>query len=294
MSEKLELKPGNIVKLTAVRSNDLGVFLDARTGRTGDDILLHKAQQTREVTVGEEVEVYLYSDPKGRLTASMNLPQMKEGQVAYVMVINNSKDGAFVDIGAERGIFLPFTEMRGRPRKGDKIWVKLYRDKSGRPAVTMKVEDDLRKAAKPAENVKPGDLVTGSVYNETEQGVFIFTKERNIALLHQLEIINPPKIGEELTVRVTYVREDGRLNVTQRPLKQEAIDDDAEVIMAMLKARSGQIPYSDASAPEIIKEKFKMSKSAFKRAVGRLLKAGLVRQEDGWLYLIEDIPDGHK
>lgn len=75
------LNQGNIVKLTAVRSSDPGVFLDAGTGRTGDDILLHKAQQTRAVAVGEQVEVYLYNNPKDRLTASMNLPQMKEGRL---------------------------------------------------------------------------------------------------------------------------------------------------------------------------------------------------------------------
>ncbi|ETJ35235.1 hypothetical protein Q604_UNBC10374G0001, partial [human gut metagenome] len=41
---------------------------------TNDDILLHKDQQTSPVAIGDEVEVFLYRDPKGRLTASMRFP----------------------------------------------------------------------------------------------------------------------------------------------------------------------------------------------------------------------------
>ena len=145
MATTTRLKPGNVATLKVARASELGAFLDAGTGNTSDDILLHKVQQTHEVAVGEELAVYLYLDPKGRLTASMKLPQMQEGQVARAEVINTTKDGAFVDIGAERGVFMPFAGMRGAVKRGEKVWVKLYRDKSGRPAVTMEVEEELAK-----------------------------------------------------------------------------------------------------------------------------------------------------
>ena len=280
------LKPGNVVTLKAARINELGAFLDAGTGNTNDDILLHKAQQSREIVVGDEVKVYLYSDPKNRLAASMRLPQMKEGQVARVTVINTSKDGAFVDIGAERGVFMPYAGMRGAVRKGDKVWVKLYEDKSGRPAVSMEVEDELRRASKPATDAKVGDTVIASVYNYNEQGAFLFTKERYIAFMHNDEMTTRPKVGEEITARITYIREDERINVSMRPLKQEAIDIDADKILALLNTRSGKMPYSDDTPPEIIKEKFDISKAAFKRALGRLIKAGMIEQREGWTYLL--------
>ncbi|SDE72809.1 CvfB family protein [Sporomusa acidovorans] len=282
---KHNYKPGDVVELTAVRKSDLGVFLDAGTGRTNDDILLHKAQQTEEIAVGQTVKVYLYKDPKGRLTASMRLPQMQEGQVARVEVINTTRDGAFVNIGAERGVFMPHAGRRGMPRRGEKVWVKLYRDKSGRPAVTMEVEDELRQASRPAEGVKVGDMVTGSVYNYNDQGAFIFTNDRFIAFLHNDEMTERPRVGAELTTRITYIREDGRLNVSMRPIKENAMDLDAEKILEVLRRRGGQMPYSDASPPEVIKEKFNISKAAFKRAMGRLLKTQLVEQKEGWTYL---------
>lgn len=287
MDALTNMQPGNVVNLRAVRSSELGVFLDAGTGKTSDDILLHKAQQTRDVAVGEEVTVYLYLDPKDRLTASMKLPQMREGQIARVKVINTTRDGAFVDIGAERGVFLPFAEMRGHPRMGETIWAKLYRDKSGRHAVSMDVDEEVLKASKPAEGVKVGDEVMGSIYNMTDQGAFLFTKDRWLAFLHNDEMTLRPKVGEELTVRVTFVREDGRINVSMRPVKEEAIDLDAEKILSALAAR-GRMPYTDETAPEIIKEKFGISKAAFKRAIGRLLKEGKIQQSDGWTYLRKD------
>lgn len=287
MDEKKRFQAGDIVTLKAARTSDLGAFLDAGTGWTGDDILLHKAQQTADVKVGDEVTVFLYVDPRGRIAASMRLPRMQVGQVARVTVINTSKDGAFVDIGTERGIFMPFAGMRGRLRKGDKVWVKLYRDKSNRLAVTMEVEDDLRQAARPAEGVSVGDLLIGSVYNYTEEGAFLFTNERFIAFLHKSEMTDRPKVGEEITVRVTFIREDGRLNVSMRPVKEEAMEQDAAGLLQYLRDRGGKMPYSDDTAPEIIRDKFNLSKSSFKRALGRLLKEGLIERREGWTYLKE-------
>ena len=106
-------RPGDVVTLKAVRASEMGVFLDAGTGNTDDDILLHKLQQETEVKVGDSVKVYLYLDPHGRLTASMKLPKMREGQLGYVKVLSVTRDGGFVDIGAERGVFLPYSQMRG-------------------------------------------------------------------------------------------------------------------------------------------------------------------------------------
>ena len=94
MTEK-KLLPSTVQKLKVARLSDIGAFLDAGTGNTNDDILLHKTQQTKEVNVGDEVEVFLYLDPKKRLTASMRTPKMKVGQIARLKVINTSKDGAF-------------------------------------------------------------------------------------------------------------------------------------------------------------------------------------------------------
>lgn len=287
MVNKKNLRPGDVVKLKVARISELGAFLDAETDNTSDDILLHKQQQNRELQIGDEVEVWLYLDPHKRLTASTKLPKMKEGQLGYVKVLSITKDGGFVDIGAERGVFLPYSQMHGHVEPEQMVWVKLYRDKSGRLAVTMRVENDVKKLAKPAQNIKVGDMVTGTIYNILPEGFFIFTRKWNIAFLHRSEVPEGHlDFGQEITARVIYLREDGGINVSMRLQKENALVVDAENIFQILKGRGGRMPYSDNTSPEIIKTKFKISKAAFKRALGHLMKEKKIKQEDGWTILL--------
>ena len=282
-------RPGDVVTLKVVRLGEMGAFLDGGTGNTDDDILLHKLQQTAEVKEGDAVKVYLYLDPSKRLTASMKLPKMREGQLGYVRVISVTRDGGFVDIGAERGVFLPYSQMRGHVSEGQLVWVKLYRDKSGRQAVTMRVEEDMQRAAKPAEGLKVGDKVTGTIYNILPEGFFIFTTQRFIAFLHRSEVPGGRlDFGQQITGRVTFLREDGRINISMRLQKENALVADAEDIYAYLVKRNGSMPYCDSTPLEIIKQKFGISKAAFKRALGHLMKEGKVRQENGWTYITEE------
>ena len=279
---------GMVAVMRVVRLGEMGAFLDAETGNTSDDVLLHAQQQTVPVAVGDEVEVFLYRDPKRRLTASMRVPKMKVGQIARLKVVNVSKDGAFLDVGAERGIFMPFAGMRGRPRIGERVWAKLYVDKSGRLAVTMEVEDEMRRASRPADGVKVGDSVTGEIYNYTDKGAFLFTQERYIVFIDNKEMKVRPRVGETVTARVTFLREDGRLNASLREIKEKAIVSDSDAILALLRERRGRMPYDDSTSPDIIRDKFGVSKAAFKRALGHLLKEGKIEQRDGWTFLLEE------
>ena len=282
--------PSTVATLTVVRENEMGAFLDAETGSTSDDILLHKTQQTAPVHIGDRVKVFLYRDPKHRLTASMRVPRLEQGQIARMKVINVSKDGAFLDVGAERGIFLPYAGMRGRPQIGEVVWAKLYTDKSGRLAVTMEVEDEMRRASVSAKGkAHVGDEVTGAIYNYTDAGAILFSNERYIVFIDKKELPRReerPRIGEIVTARVTFVRADGRLNASLREIKEKALVTDAGRILALLESRKGRMPYSDKTSPEVIRDKFGISKGAFKRALGHLLKEGRIEERDGWTYLL--------
>ena len=283
VTNNTKYRPGDVVSLKVVRANENAAFLDAGTGNTSDDIMLHKLQQTSEVNIGDEVKVYLYLDPSKRLTASMKLPKMREGQLGYVRVLSVTRDGGFGDIGAERGVFLPYSQMRGGRVGGGR-----GRGGGGCQAVTMRVEEDMVKASKPAEGLKIGDKVTGTIYNILPEGFFLFTNQRFIAFLHRSEVPGGRlDFGQEITCRVTYLREDGRNNVSMRLLKENALVADAQDLYDFLVKRNGSMPYCDSTPLEIIKQKFGISKAAFKRALGHLMKEGKVRQENGWTYLTE-------
>lgn len=279
------LQENSLATLKVLRAGEAGVFLDGQTGNTNDDILLHKNQQTRPVTVGETVDVFLYHDPAGRLTASMRLPRIKIGQIGYAPVINTTRFGAFVEVGTERGIFMPFAEMKGRPKEGEYVWVKLYKDKSHRLAVSMEVEDEMRRASRAAADAVIGDWVEGAVYNITDQGAYLMTRERWIAFLHRSEFTGPILLGQFLKGRIVHIRDDGRINISLRHVKEEALDPDGEKIIVFLQQRHGKMPYGDKTPPAVIKAKFGLSKAAFKRALGHLMKEHKVYQEDGWTYL---------
>lgn len=284
---KTELKPMTVATLKVVRMNDMGAFLDAGTGKTSEDILLHKAQQTAEISIGETVKVFLYLDPKKRLTASMRIPKMREGQIARLKIINVTNDGAFVDVGAERGIFMPFAEMRGRPKVGEIVWAKLYSDKSGRLAASMKVSDEIRRASKPAEGIKRGDKIKGAVFNVIDTGAFVFSEQRNIVFIPKKEMTRELRIGEVVEARVTFLREDGRLNASLHEIKETALERDAEKIFEFMKKNGGAMNFHDKTAPEKINAVFKISKAAFKRAVGHLYNQRRIEKIDSGFKIAE-------
>ena len=88
--------------------------------------------------------------------------------------------------------------------------------------------------------------------------------------------------------RITFLRDDGRINISLRLVKEQAMDADSEKILAFLKERNGKMPYCDKTAPQVIKAKFNLSKASFKRALGHLMKEKKIRQEDGWTYAIAE------
>ena len=144
---------------------------------------------------------------------------------------------------------------------------------------------EIFKSARPAQNVKRGDAIKGKIYNITDEGAFILTEEKYIGLIHRDEQTQPLKIGMDIEGRVTFVRPDGRINLSLRPQKEVARVVDAEKILEYIKKRNGSMPFNDSSPPEVIKERFGISKAAFKRALGKLLKDGLVEECEGWIVI---------
>ena len=132
-----------------------------------------------------------------------------------------------------------------------------------------------------------GQLVKGAIYNLTSEVAFFITPERLIAFLHRSEMTRKLKVGEMIEGRITFKRDDGRVNVSMRPTKEKALVSDGDIIMGYLLNRGGKMPYSDESSAMLIKDKFNISKSAFKRALGHLMKEKKIVQEEGWTLLTD-------
>ena len=70
------------------------------------------------------------------------------------------------------------------------------------------------------------------------------------------------------------VHEDGKLDLSLRERRENQMDIDAQTILTVIDEYDGVLPFGEKVSPEIIKREFNMSKNAFKRALGHLLKGG--------------------
>ncbi|MDA8235276.1 MAG: S1-like domain-containing RNA-binding protein [Clostridia bacterium] len=211
--------------------------------------------------------------------------KLEPGQIVKMQVAGEHQMGLWLEDEDGNRVLLPLKNIKGRLKKYEEVLVGFYLDKKGRLTATMKLENVFLPDSKPAEDLKRGDTVTGMVYNLTPFGAFVVTPEKYIGHIPKVDMIGEPQPGQRVSGRVTFVRDDGRFNMSMRPLKEVGRITDAERILEFLRQRDGVMPYSDETAPEVILDKFGLSKSAFKRALGKLLKEGQVEQDKGWTYL---------
>jgi len=262
---------------------DFGLYLE------GDghykEILLPKKNIPEGTLVGDRISVFIYKDSSDRIIATTKHPYAQADEMAYLKVIEGSKIGYFLDIGLERDVLLPFSQIPYTIHEGQHYLVRIYVDKTQRLCATAKIEEYLR-ADSPYQK---GDIVTGIVYKtHTDIGTFIAVEKQYYGLIPKTENFRRLQIGEELSLRVIRVREDGKLDVSPNKLAHEQMVLDGEIILQQLEMNEGFIPLHDRSEPEAIKKQFKISKAAFKRAVGGLMKENKIHQDEKGIHLIEN------
>lgn len=274
------MKLGEKQVLTVVKIVDFGVYL----GNDEERVLLPKKQVPEGIEPGDPIEVFLYKDSSDRMIATTNEPKLTLGKLAVLEVADVGRVGAFLDWGLEKDLLLPYKEQTEKVEKGDRCLVSLYVDKSGRLCATMKVYSLLRTDSP----YKKDDMVTGTVYALSRDfGVFVAVDNQYSALIPKKEVYGKMYIGQQVEARVTAVKADGKLDLSVRGKIPEQMDLDAEKVYERMVKNGGMLPFTDKAEPERIKMEFGMSKAAFKRAVGRLLKNGKIKidEKSGKIYL---------
>ena len=185
-----------------------------------------------------------------------------------------SRIGAFLDMGLEKDLLLPFKEQSHPVKKGEECLVALYVDKSSRLAATMRVYHYMSNQSP----YQKDDKVRGRIYEINENlGAFVAVDNRYYGLIPKKEIFQDLREGEEVEARVLKVREDGKLDLSLRDKAYIQMAADSEKVMKVIEEFDGVLPFNDKARPETIRREFNMSKNEFKRAVGRLLKEGKIR-----------------
>lgn len=240
-------------------------------------VLLPKNQVPEGTRPGDPLEVFIYKDSEDRPIATTSIPELTLGKTALLRVKEVTSIGAFLEWGLTKDLLLPFKEQTARVHSGEDVLVSLYIDKSERLCATMKVYDYLDCNSPYQKN----DRVIGSVYEIIDSfGAFVAVDNRYCGLIPVKELYRPLKVGDSVEARVTQVKEDGKLDLSIREKSYMQLDSDAEIIFEKLKKAGGFLPYHDKSDSEIIKEQFNMSKNAYKRGIGRLMKEGRITISD--------------
>lgn len=277
------LELGKKQRLKVVKKVDFGVYLAEEDGDKKEDRVLLPAKQVPEgAGPGTELEVFLYKDSSDRLIATTREPRLTLGETALLTVAEVGRIGAFLDWGLEKDLLLPYREQTGPVKKGDQVLAALYIDKSQRLCATMKVYHYLKQHSP----YVIGDQVKGRVYEISRNfGVFVAVDDQYSALIPRREAQGRYQVGQELSLRVTEVKEDGKLTVSARQKAYLQIGQDAELVLEAIEKAGGRLDFDDKASPEKIDEELGLSKAAFKRAVGHLLKEGKIQLESGKILL---------
>ncbi|MFF5396054.1 S1 RNA-binding domain-containing protein [Peribacillus butanolivorans] len=283
-----KIQAGLAVELEVERKADFGWFLTDGS----EDVLLHhnEMNEETELEIGDEVTVFIYHDKQARLTATMKIPEIQIDQYGWAEVVNVKKKlGVFVNIGLSKDILVSLDDLPNIdhlwPEVGDRLYVSLKTDRNERLFGNLATEDVIQEIAvkAPLKGVR-NTTVKGNAYRLLMVGSFFVSQEGYRCFIHESERKQEPRLGELVEGRVIDSKEDGTLNVSLIPFKQDLMEEDADVIFTYLMNRGGAMPYGDKTPPDDIQFHFGLSKGAFKRALGKLMKEEKIYQEDGWTY----------
>ena len=275
---------GKRQELMVVKRVEFGVYLGEKPDAAEKERVLLPGRQVPEGTKeGDRMSVFIYRDSADRLIATVREPKITLGKVALLKVAQVSRIGAFLDWGLEKDLFLPYREQTKKVHEGEEVLVALYIDKSSRLCATMKLYHYLRTDSPYSE----GDSVTGLVYEISQNfGVFVAVDYQYSAMIPRQEAQAGYKVGDELSCRVSAVREDGKLTLSAKQKAYIQLHEDAQSVYEIIQEFDGVLPFDDKASPEVIQREFGLSKNAFKRAVGHLLKEKKVELKNGKIYVL--------
>lgn len=280
-----KLPIGKVTTMTVKQKTNDGYTL----GKDGGQAFLPLDHTDQPFEKEEQIEVFLYQPKKGKVLATTFIPKARLEQYGWAKVVEVLPIGAFIDIGIPKDVLVPADHLPSLksvwPKPGNQLLVQLDTDKQGRLLAIPAKEHVFLEQMKAADETLHNQAVSGIIYLTRREGAACITDEGYRGFIHHTERKEEPCLGEKVTGRVIHVKEDGTLNISLLPYKKESMQEDAEMILEHLENHGGVIPFSDKSEPEDIRDTFQISKAAFKRALGKLMKEGKIEQRDGNIYL---------
>lgn len=275
---------GKYNNLSILRLTSVGLYLG---DEEGEDVLLPNKYCPEEYQIGDVLTVFVYLDYDERKIATNLTPHLTLNEFALLRVDDIADAGAFLDWGLEKHLLVPHTEQRQKMELGRWYIVQLKLDeKTQRLYGTNKINKQLNNTEL---TVKEGQKVDLLVYKQTELGYSVIVNNQHKGLVYANEVYNELYVGEKLNGYVKKIREENKLDISLRAIGFENYNDsNTQIILDTLKERNGFLALTDKSSPEEITNQLKMSKKAFKKAIGSLYKMRKILMADDGIKIIEN------
>ena len=296
------IKLGDYNTLKVIRRADQGFYLEG--DEVSGDILLPNRYIPSSLSLEQDIEVFVYLDQDERLIATTEKPLVKVGEFASLEVAWINKYGAFLKWGLMKDLFCPFREQKQRMEVGKHYIVYVKEDEeTHRLMATAKVDkylsvpyaeteslsqdkkesqpQDKKEAQdKPMPLVKHGEACDCLIWQKTDLGFKTIVNNRYQGQIYDNQIFQPLHSGERITAYIDHVRQDGKIDLTLQPTGRQHTLDFAEVLLRYLYENDGRCDLGDKSPAELIYDRFKVSKKAYKKAIGDLYRRRLIIIEE--------------
>ena len=272
---------GTTNTLVIDRFTSVGAFL---INEQGEDILLPQKYLPFNAEEGQEIDVFVYTDSEDRPIATTLKPYAEKNEFAWLTVVHVSDFGAFLDIGLEKDILIPFKEQNAKMEVDKSYLVYVYVDRqTDRLVATAKINKYL---STDTSNLEEGQEVKLLIGAKTPLGYQVIVNDAYKGIIYENRVSKILESGEETLGYIENLREDGKIDISLDPVGVEKFDRYEEKILEFLNQNHGKLFLHDKSSPEEIRELMEMSKKSFKKAIGGLYKKRKIALKEGFIELL--------
>jgi len=279
------IKIGEHQTLKIVREMPQGFYLE---DEEGDEVLFPQKYITESMKEGDDIEVFVYCDSNDRNVATTEQPMMTLGKVAILEVMEVNNIGAFCEWGVNKQLFVPFRNQLVKMLKGHKYPVYLILDEVSDRLVGSTKLNSFFESEVEKDTYELGQEVAIKIYAETDIGYRVLVNDTHLGLIYKNETHTKLAIGHSSSAYVKPYREDKKIDLSLYPLGHKSIEPNADLILQKLNQNGGQLPFTDKSDPNLIREEFGISKKLFKKAIGNLYKKKIITLAKDGISLIEN------
>ena len=273
-----EIGKYNILRVVAENSDGLSLS-DGET-----EILLPHADVPPGVTINDNITAFVFLNKAGQIVATTKQALGEVGDFVFLTVTDAGEDGAFLNLGIDKDVYVPVKEQKHPMSKGEGYVVYLYLDEL---SPRMLASSRLYKFVEEEFDVEVGDEVDLLISEQTDLGFNAIINNRYIGLLYHNEIFTNLAIGDQRKGWIKNIRIEGKIDLSLQPQGFEHVLNTKDTLLRALADEGGYIALGDKSTPEEIYERFQISKKAFKKAIGGLYKERLITLGDHEIRLVK-------